>query len=231
MNTEYNLHSETLNEFLNTAKFENIESLLNAFAYRERVHVKGNERKLIDKVILNYLEKKSNDFIIKALDKSWIQNIKTHSPNFDPQKLRRGFTKEYDSISIKAATEPAEFFSMSSSELADYSCLSLEGANKDKLLNHALNAHTSLLLIERDGSKLARLLVSVNDHGDLNIYPMYRFDKSINNKDIKPVLLDYLKDYKKFLGLNSQRHLKDPTNKPRSVFDMPAYYDSIVGIL
>ena len=229
---EYSISEETSNNFLNTAKLENIEHLLNAFAYREKVHIKGPERKLIDQIINNYIQKKTNDFILQALDQFWLKELKSYNPNFDPQKLRQEFTRDYhNGLKLSVVTNPVEYFSMSSSELSDFSCLGIEGANKDKVLNHALNAHTSLIIIEKEDSKLARLLVSLNDNGDLNIYPLYRFDDSVKNEDIKAPLEDFLKEYKKFLGLSPDRQGPEIDEKPISMFNIPSYYDATIAVL
>ena len=148
--SEYKVSENTLDNFINNAEAINIEALFSAFAYREQVHTNPKERDLIDKLIVNYLEGRTNQFINEKAEESWAPDLKAKYPNFDSQKLRKEFVRDYGGLTFKTITKPIEMFLMSY-ELEDFSCLSLEGSNRNKLLNHALNAQTSLISIEEEG--------------------------------------------------------------------------------
>ena len=194
----------------------------------EKQFIPKEERDLLDKIISNYINNKTSDFITQEANKSWVPLIKLRNPNFNQQNLRQDFTRNIDGFTFEMVNEAAEFFLMSPPELSDYSCLSREGINKNKVLNHALNAHTSLVSIKQDDSKIARALISIIDRGDINVYPVYRYDDSFNTKELEQGLKKYAEEYKNFMGITKSSNLE---RIPESTFNMPSYYDQPIHIL
>ena len=124
--------------------------------------------------------------------------------------------------------EAIEFFNMSQTE--DYSCLSIEGLHKNKLLNHALNATTNLVNIEENGVKLGRALLSINDEGDISVFPVYKYEIDADIPHLHELLKGFAKEYKEHMGL--EMNTKNINNyNPSSVFLLPDYYDTPIAVI
>ena len=224
----YSIEDSKLNKFMKTSTNKDIKTLANAFKYREEVYVDNKERELIDTLIVNFINRENNNFIIKKAQ-SWINDVKQSNPGFEPDKLRQEFISEHNGLTFKTLAEPLEFFSMSpAEELEDYSCLSVGGTNANVVLNHALNAHTNVVSIEQNGEKLGRALISIGDDGGISIFPIYRFSHSMKKEDMMPPLQEYLKEYKKFIGLNKDISNTKLLSPPKSIFGLETYYDDAV---
>ena len=228
---EYQIDKASYKSFINKAKQEDIETLLNAFTYREQVYQSGIERNLIDQIILNYIKNENSEFISEKAE-AWVEGIKKQAFDFDSSKLKQDFKKKINDFDFEVISEPIKFFSISTADLYDYSCYGPGLKHGDKLLNHALNMHTNCILIKKNDVKVARALISINDEGDINIYPLHKYDQAIKNEDLEQSLKKYVKDYKVFLGLNplSKGDLAIK-NDPIPIFNVPSRYDSRIAVI